>query len=117
MKTIMNQPATPPSSSPFAKRYSDSFKQEALALLAAGRRKTQLARELGVSIWTLGEWEKRASVLPATNARQPLKNKSSAATLQAELSYVRKQLAQAQLHAEILKKALAIVGKEEAVIS
>ena len=38
---------------PSGKRYTSAFKQEALALIAAGRSMSQVSRDLGVSIWTL----------------------------------------------------------------
>jgi transposase-like protein len=94
-----------------AKRYTAAFKQEALALIAAGRSMSQVARDLGVSIWTLGEWKKQASSLAASPvAEDPSVADPSA--LAAEIARLRKALAKSELHADILKKALAIVGQQ-----
>ena len=93
------------------KRYTSAFKQEALALIAAGRSMSQVSRDLGVSIWTLGEWKKQAAGLTAS----PLADDPSAAdpaALAAEIARLRKALAKSELHADILKKALAIVGQQ-----
>ena len=93
------------------KRYSAAFKQEALALVGAGRSMSRVARDPGVSIWTLGEWKKAAA--KASQACNP----SDVATedpvaLAAEVARLRKALARTELHADILKKALAIVGRQ-----
>jgi transposase-like protein len=97
----------------FAKRYSPEFKQEALALMAAGQSMSQVSRDLGVSIWTLGEWKKlsKASAPGAAAAGIPEPAGGDATTLAAEVVRLRKALAKAELHADILKKALAIVGQ------
>lgn len=93
------------------KRYTTAFKQEALALVTAGRSMSQVSRDLGVSIWTLGEWKKQAAGLTTS----PVANDPSAAdpaALAAEIERLRKALAKSELHADILKKALAIVGQQ-----
>ena len=103
---------------PSGKRYTPAFKQEALALIAAGRSMSQVSRDLGVSIWTLGEWKKQLarppSVIlgPEVAAAHP-----DPAALAAEVSRLRKALAESQLNADILKKALAIVGHPPAGFS
>ena len=96
---------------PSGKRYTQAFKQEALALIAAGRSMSQVSRELGVSIWTLGEWKKQ---LAGPSSAQPVPEAAAAsdfAALTAEVSRLRKSLAQSELQADIFKKALAIVGQ------
>ena len=42
---------------PCTKRYDKEFRTEAVALLKAGRSGAQLARELGVSSWSLSRWK------------------------------------------------------------
>ena len=44
------------------KHYSEEFRQEALRILEKGRTATQLARELGLSTWSLCQWKKRYGV-------------------------------------------------------
>jgi transposase-like protein len=105
MSTHQNTPGS------FRNRYSPEFKREALALLEAGRSLHQVSRELGGSVWTLGEWKKlskpSAAVAPAA-----LESPDPVVTaLAAEVAVLRKALARSELHADILKKALAIVGK------
>lgn len=100
------------STSPFAKRYTDAFKQEALALIAAGRSMSQLSRELGVSVWTLGEWKKQASRQDTPDNACPSKADPTTAALAAEVVLLRKQLAKSEQRADILKKALAILGQD-----
>ena len=92
------------------KRYTPAFKQEALALIEAGRSMSQVSRDLGVSIWTLGEWKKQAAGVPAAASSDTAS--ADPAALAAEVVRLRKALARSELHADILKKALAIVGQQ-----
>lgn len=92
------------------KRYSPAFKQEALALLAAGRSVNQVSQDLGVSIWTLRDWKKQSELASLPLAEAETHN-ADPATLIAEVARLRKALAVSELHADILKKALAIVGQ------
>ena len=39
------------------RRYDEQFKRDAVALLEGGRSASQLARELGVSVWNLRDWK------------------------------------------------------------
>ena len=91
------------------KRYSPAFKQEALALIAAGRGMSQVSRDLGVSVWTLGEWKKQSG--PPPTAVDCSAASTDPAVLATEVARLRKALAKSELHADILKKALAIVGQ------
>lgn len=103
---------------PSGKRYTQAFKQEALALITAGRNMSQVSRDLGVSIWTLGEWKKQASGPPSVNPTPEAAAANSDLTaLAAEVLRLRKALAQSELQADILKKALAIVGQPQADFS
>ena len=38
------------------RRYDREFKNDAVALVRAGRTITEVARDLGVSKWSLGHW-------------------------------------------------------------
>jgi transposase-like protein len=91
------------------KRYTAAFRQEALALIAAGRSMGQVSRDLGVSVWTLGEWKKQTTAAPSALSTDTAP--SDTASLATEVARLRKALAKSELHADILKKALAIVGQ------
>jgi len=101
-----------PSKGPSGKRYSETYKQEALALIDAGRSQSQVSRDLGVSVWTLGEWRKRSLAPDAVSGASQSQTHPSTAELLAENTRLRKQLAKAEIHSTILKKALAIIGQE-----
>lgn len=95
---------------PSGKRYTPEFKQEALALIAAGRSQSQVSRDLGISVWTLGEW-KKAAAKASRDTASDASTQPTPAALASENARLRKALAQSELHADILKKALAIVGQ------
>jgi transposase len=42
------------------RRYDREFKNNAVALVRGGRTITEVARDLGVSKWSLGHWVRRA---------------------------------------------------------
>ena len=46
--------------SKFARRYDREFKENAVALVQSGRTITEVARDLGVSHWSLNRWVKDA---------------------------------------------------------
>ena len=41
------------------RRYDRDFKNDAVALVRGGRTITEVARDLGVSKWSLGHWVRR----------------------------------------------------------
>lgn len=100
------------------KRYSEEFRREAVRILESGRSATQLARELGVSTWTLCYWKKRYGVGKAgadslgRSPREAGGGDANAVALAAELASVRAELHTVTRQREILKKALAILGQE-----
>jgi transposase len=100
------------SDNPHAKRYPESFKREALTLLQSGRGLAQVARELGVSTWTLRQWQKRDSAHSAPSDACQSKADPNTAALLAEVATLRKQLARSELREDILKKALSILGQD-----
>mgnify|MGYP001171400088 CR=1 FL=1 len=100
------------------KRHSEEFRREAVRILEAGRSATQLARELGVSTWSLSQWKKRygigkAGTGPAGRSRTGTgAGDADAVALADELASVRAELHAVTRQREILKKALAILGQE-----
>lgn len=91
------------------RRYDREFKENAVALVRDGRSQSEVARDLGVSVWSLGEWVKAAkagrpagesATLGAESAEQ-----RELRRLRAENDYLREQR-------EILKKALGILSEK-----
>ena len=91
------------------RRYDREFKENAVALVRTGRSIKQVARELGVSSWSLGRWvrgehlgqtQSHANTL-ATETPEQRENRR----LRQELEYVSRQR-------DILKKALGILSAE-----
>ena len=98
------------------KRYSEEFKINAVKLLDESNRTQQvLARELGISVVTLGQWKRRygTAVVEARlaggkkgrNAGGPVATAFEWARLQRELDHMTRQR-------DILKKALAIFSQQ-----
>jgi transposase len=104
---------TPPeSTNSRAKRYTESFKREALTLLESGRSLAQVSQELGVTTWTLREWQKRAKAECASTDASALQTDPTTVALLTEINALRKQLARSELREDILKKALTILGQD-----
>jgi transposase-like protein len=93
--------------SKFARRYDAEFKQNAVGLVLAGCPVKQVARDLGVTPWSLRDWIKRQqnggtlsqpkTLVAETPDQRELRR------LRLENDYLRRQR-------DILKKALAIVS-------
>ncbi len=83
------------------RKYDEGFKIEALRMVAGGRSVPDVARSLGMSENLLYKWrtEQKSSYSPEESGRD------------AELEQLRKQLRQAEMERDILKKALAIFGR------
>src|ERR1051325_7065214 len=89
------------------RRYDAEFKENAVALVNSGRPIVEVARDLGVSIWSLRHWVARknsgqAQSHPATLANESAEQRENR-RLKQEIKYLRRQR-------DILKKALAIVS-------
>lgn len=96
-------------SSRSGRRYDREFKHNAVALVQSGRTITEVARDLGVSKWSLGDWVKRAvsgQLLsePGTLAAETPEQRELR-RLRQELEYVTRQR-------DILKKACGILSAE-----
>lgn len=93
------------------RRYTDEFKLEALRL-AESVGINQAAKRLGMPSSSLGNWVrlKRQGKLTAAAGATPITG--SAAELQAENDRLRRELANAKLDLEIVKKAAAYFAKE-----
>lgn len=89
------------------RRYDRQFKEDAVNLVLSGKTVTEVARDLGVSTWSLGGWVKQAQKGEALHEPQTLKQETpeqrELRRLKQENDYLRRQR-------DILKKALAIVS-------
>jgi transposase len=90
-------------------RYDREFKQSAVALVQSGRSINEVARDLGISDWSLRQWirlDKQGQGLtePATLASETPEQRELR-RLRQENEYLRRQR-------DILKKALGILSAE-----
>jgi transposase len=97
--------------SEYRKPYEEEFKRQAVELwMSSGRPCEQVARELGVSGYSLHLWKKHylGQAAPAAVEGQTM----SAVEMERELRALRKQVHHLERQREILKKALSILGEE-----
>lgn len=88
--------------------YTQEFKQEAVSLVIdGGLSVAEVSRRLSISQQTLRNWIKKHKVEELTSP-----GSRSVTDLEAENSRLRKELAEARLEKEILKKAMAYLAKE-----
>lgn len=88
------------------RRYDKQFKEDAVALVKSGRTAVEVARDLGVSTWSLRNWIKQAQRGQLAESRtlaSETPEQRELRRLQQENDYLRRQR-------DILKKALAIVS-------
>jgi transposase len=91
------------------RRYDREFKENAVALVQSGRSATQVARDLGVSTWSLNRWVAQAKA--GTKQSEP-KSLAAETPEQRELRRLRQQLAYVERQRDILKKAVGILSAE-----
>lgn len=92
-------------------RYDAQFKQEAVRLLlTSGKTLTQLARELGVSSWSLSRWKQ--DYLKASGEIEVAGQMRSAVEIEAENRQLRRELEVVRRQRDLLKKAIAICSQE-----
>ena len=90
-------------------RYDREFKENAVALVRGGRSATEVARDLGVSTWSLNRW---VALTNAGAAPGEPKTLAAESPEQRELRRLRQQLAYVERQRDILKKALGICSAE-----
>ncbi len=90
------------------RRYSREFKLEAVRQLAEGRQLTQVGRELGVDPSVLRRWKEQVDLDPAT----AFPGNGQPRSEEAELTRLRKEVAQLRLERDFLRKAAAFFAKE-----
>lgn len=88
--------------------FSNEFKQDAVNLVVKqGYSFTDAAKAVGVSTRSLRTWHEKLAPEP-----EPCGNDATVEELTAEVKRLRKQLQQAELEREILKKATAYFARE-----
>ena len=88
--------------------YTQEFKEEAVSLVADGGLKVaEVARRLSISPQTLRNWIKKNE-----NGSLDSPGGKPVSELEAEVSRLRKELAEARIEKEILKKAMAYLARE-----
>jgi len=91
------------------KRYTREFKLQAVELtLQEGATVSQVAEELGINAVMLSRWRRELVADP----EEAFPGSGRLKETEAELSRLRKELAEAKLESEILKKALAVFSRE-----
>ena len=96
-------------SSNSGRRYDREFKINAVALVRGGRTITEVARDLGVSTWSLGRWVEQAN---AGRTQTEPKALSAETPEQRELRRLRQENDYLRRQRDILKKALGILSAE-----
>ena len=102
------------SQSKFGRRFDDEFKREVAALACRpGARLEQVARDLGVSPWSVSRWKKQYGVQssqdgPAGVASSP---GVSVAELERRIRALERENADLREQRTILKKAVAIFSE------
>jgi transposase-like protein len=96
-------------SSKFARRYDREFKQNAVALVGGGRSITEVARDLGVSLWSLRRWVKDAQ---SGHSLSEAKTLAAETPEQRELRRLRQENDYLRRQRDILKKACGILSAE-----
>jgi transposase len=87
--------------------YTAEFKEEAVKLVTEGGLGiAEASRRLGISEQTLRNWLKRLQ------AGKPVAGSRDVTELEAEVSKLRRQLAEARMERDILKKAMAYLATE-----
>jgi transposase len=89
-------------------RYSEEFRDESVRLVIESKSSVaQIAKDLGVSTWTLRGWvKKHRERIGANELRRP-------ETLEEENRRLRRELAVLRQERDLLKKAAAYFAKEQ----
>ena len=90
-------------------KYTKEFKEEAVAFVLKEKLGIcEAAKRLNLPQQTLGNWVRKRD----ETGLQPVKQYSTASAAEAEISRLRRELAEAKMERDILKKATAYFAKE-----
>lgn len=90
-------------------RYDREYKENAVALVKAGRPISQVCRDLGVSYWALSQWVKKSKAGGKLTEPQSLNEESPE---HKELRHFRQENEYLRRQRDILKKACGILSAE-----
>jgi len=86
------------------KKYSDTFKSNAVEQVQNGSRASEVAKQCGASVYSIRDWVKQAD---------EAKNGPMRPEERAEIKRLRRELRIAKEDVQILKKAAAYFAKEQ----
>ena len=90
------------------KHYTEEFREEAVRLALEDKQsRVQIARNLGVSVWTLREWVRKH------NEKAGESGPRRTETLEEENRRLRRELDRLKMERDILKKATAYFAKDQ----
>jgi transposase-like protein len=95
--------------SKIARRYDREFKENAVGLVLGGKNVTDVARDLGVSHWSLSRWVQRTR---SGEAQSQVSTLAGETPEQREMRRLRQDNDYLRRQRDILKKALGIVSAE-----
>jgi transposase len=93
----------------YARRYDREFKENAMALVESDREVKEVARDLGISHWSLKNWIKLAKAGKEQTQVGTMDGESSS---QREIRRMRQEIDYLPRQRDILKKALGIVSAD-----
>jgi transposase len=82
-------------------KFTPEFQQSILDLFHSGVSAQQLSKDYGVSVQTVYKWANKTKVAPSKSYTDE------------DIQALEKRVLQAEMEADILKKALAIFGKQD----
>ena len=91
--------------------YDKAFKEMAVELVLSGRQVKEVASDLDISRDVLNRWKREYQQLQ--EGRFPGHGKPALSPEQAEITRLKKELREAQLERDILKKAVRIFSKSD----
>lgn len=93
------------------RRYEKSFKEMAVELVLSGQEVKAVASDLGISRDLLNRWKRE--YMEYKGGRFPGHGKAALSPEQAEIARLKKELKEAQLERDILKKAVRIFSRSD----
>ncbi len=106
-EAVQNSTSKPPKK---RQQFDETFRRHAVALVQNGRRVSEVAKELGVSPYSIYEWQRKFRRQVDIHAPLP----KTVEGLEVEIERLREALNRSQMREEILKKSLGIFAEAPA---